>query len=100
MSSYADLRRAWLSSTLGPTEAKEAPRARHPVLAGGADAAPLRPGRPRAARPRARPGGPGPAAVHARHPAEHVSGPPLDDAAVRRVRDGRRVERALPLSPR
>src|SRR5579859_7732174 len=41
MSSYADLRRAWLSSTLGPTEAKEAPRARHPVLAGGADAAPL-----------------------------------------------------------
>ena len=41
MSDYAKLRREWQGETLGPHEAKEAPRARVPNLAGHADAAPL-----------------------------------------------------------
>src|SRR5579863_2598067 len=41
MPDYKDLRREWASGVLSPAEAKEAPRARHPVLAGQADAAPL-----------------------------------------------------------
>jgi len=41
MSDYAKLRREWQGKTLGPHEAKEAPRARVPNLAGHADAAPL-----------------------------------------------------------
>ena len=36
--------------------------------------------------------------LHARHPADDVSRPALDDAAVRRVRHGRGIQRALPLS--
>ena len=39
--SYAALRAEWEKNVLGPLEAKEAPRKRHPILAGGADAAPL-----------------------------------------------------------
>ena len=39
--SYAALRAEWQKSVLAPVEAKEAPRQRHPLLAGGADAAPL-----------------------------------------------------------
>jgi methylmalonyl-CoA mutase N-terminal domain/subunit len=38
---YASLRADWLTNVLAPLEAKEAPRKRHPILAGGADAAPL-----------------------------------------------------------
>jgi len=38
---YKELRRAWASSVLAPSEAKEPPRARHPSLACHADAAPL-----------------------------------------------------------
>ena len=38
--------------------------------------------------------------LHARHPADDVPRPPLDDAAVRRVRHGRGVERALSVSAR
>jgi methylmalonyl-CoA mutase N-terminal domain/subunit len=41
MSDYAKLRGAWQRETLAPHEAKEAPRARVPNLAGHADAAPL-----------------------------------------------------------
>ena len=41
MPDYKELRRTWASSTLSPLEAKDPPRARHPVLAGHADAAPL-----------------------------------------------------------
>jgi methylmalonyl-CoA mutase N-terminal domain/subunit len=41
MPDYKELRRTWASSTLAPLEAKDPPRARHPVLAGQADAAPL-----------------------------------------------------------
>jgi len=41
MTDYANLRRDWESKTLAPHEAKEAPRARVPNLAGHADAAPL-----------------------------------------------------------
>ena len=43
---------------------------------------------------------PGRAAVHPRRPADDVPEPPLDDAPVRRLRDGRGDERALPLPPR
>src|SRR5690349_3268631 len=39
--SYEKLRQEWSERVLGPLEAKEAPRARANVLAGGADAAPL-----------------------------------------------------------
>jgi len=38
---YAELRAAWTKDVLDPVEAKEAPRPRHPTLAGGADAASL-----------------------------------------------------------
>ena len=38
--------------------------------------------------------------VHPRHPADDVPRPPVDDAAVRRVRHGRRVEPALPVPAR
>ena len=38
--------------------------------------------------------------VHARRAAQHVPRPPLDDAPVRRLRHGARVERALPLPAR
>jgi methylmalonyl-CoA mutase, N-terminal domain len=41
MPDYKELRHEWASSVLAPAEAKEPPRARHPVLAGHADAAPL-----------------------------------------------------------
>src|SRR6202041_512620 len=41
MASYADLRADWVRDVLTPLEAKEAPRARHPTLAGAVDAAPL-----------------------------------------------------------
>jgi methylmalonyl-CoA mutase, N-terminal domain len=41
MPDYKELRHEWASSVLAPAEAKEAPRSRHPVLAGHADAAPL-----------------------------------------------------------
>ncbi len=41
MSDYAKRRREWLDKTLGPHEAREAPRRRVPNLAGHADAAPL-----------------------------------------------------------
>jgi methylmalonyl-CoA mutase N-terminal domain/subunit len=41
MADYQELRRQWESSVLAPLEAKEAPRKRHPVLAGHVDAAPL-----------------------------------------------------------
>jgi methylmalonyl-CoA mutase N-terminal domain/subunit len=40
-SKYASLRAGWVHDVLEPAEAKEAPRPRSPVLAGGADAAPL-----------------------------------------------------------
>jgi methylmalonyl-CoA mutase N-terminal domain/subunit len=40
-SSYAKLRANWQEKVLSPVEAKEAPRPRHPNLAGGADVAPL-----------------------------------------------------------
>ena len=43
---------------------------------------------------------PGRISVHARHPADDVPRPAVDDAAVRRLRHGRRVERPLPLSAR
>ena len=36
--------------------------------------------------------------VHARHPADHVSRPAVDDAAVRRLRHADRVQRPLPIS--
>jgi methylmalonyl-CoA mutase N-terminal domain/subunit len=41
MTDYAALRRDWETTTLAPHEAREAPRARVPNLAGHADAAPL-----------------------------------------------------------
>jgi methylmalonyl-CoA mutase N-terminal domain/subunit len=41
MSDYAKLRREWLTGTLGPHEAREAPRPRAPNLAGHADASVL-----------------------------------------------------------
>ncbi|HEV3189917.1 MAG TPA: methylmalonyl-CoA mutase family protein, partial [Polyangiaceae bacterium] len=41
MSEYARLRREWAAQTLGPHEAKEAPRDRAPGLAAHGDAAPL-----------------------------------------------------------
>jgi len=40
-SPYATLRADWLTNVLTPLEAKEAPRPRHPTLAGAVDAAPL-----------------------------------------------------------
>ena len=40
-SRYATLRAEWQSQVLSPAESKEPPRPRHPILAGGADAAPL-----------------------------------------------------------
>ena len=41
-------------------------------------------------------GGPRPVSVHARHPADDVSRPAVDDAAVRRLRHGGGDQRALP----
>ncbi len=38
--------------------------------------------------------------VHARHPADDVPRPVVDDAAVRRLRHGRRIERPVPLFAR
>ncbi len=38
---YAELRADWQENILAPLEKKEPPRPRHPVLAGGVDAAPL-----------------------------------------------------------
>jgi len=40
-SNYATLRADWQQNVLSPLEAREAPRPRHPTLAGGVDAAPL-----------------------------------------------------------
>ena len=51
----------------------------------------VRPSRRRAARR---------VSLHARHPADDVPRPAVDDAAVRGLRHGRRVERALPVSAR
>jgi methylmalonyl-CoA mutase, N-terminal domain len=39
--SYQELRAEWQTGVLAPLEAKEPPRKRHPILAGGQDAAPL-----------------------------------------------------------
>ena len=71
-----------------------------PDLVGHRDRRPLHAGRPGRPRRGARPRPAGRVPVHARRPAHDVPRPPLDDAPVRRLRDRRGDERALPLPAR
>ncbi len=57
-------------------------------------------GRPRTVGPRPGPRLPRRLPLHPRHPAHHVSWPPLDHAPVRRLRHRRRVQPPLPISAR
>ena len=103
-----DRRRAIRGATAGarrpgrrPSTRRAERRERFATSSGHRGPGPLHPGRPRRRLRRGpRPRAAGRVPVHPRRPADDVPLPLLDDAPVRRLRDGRGDEPALPLPPR